>query len=162
MDPGETSAKVRQRVQAARDRQLSRPGQVTLNAHLPPAALPKLCEPDAKGRQLLDTAFDRLGLTIRETGDHPPAGAHDRRPRRGGGHRRPACRRGDPVPEPGEAAAWTAGREGREMTPSAAQAELRNIAEELLAIEDRLRGLLEACRGRRMKTRCSRVRWRGT
>ena len=66
--PGETSATVRERVQAARDRQLSRPGQATLNAHLPPAALPKVCEPDAKGRQLLDTAFDRLGLTIRETG----------------------------------------------------------------------------------------------
>ncbi len=33
-----------------------------------PSALPKVCEPDAKGRQLLDTAFDRLGLTIRETG----------------------------------------------------------------------------------------------
>ncbi len=66
--PGETSATVRERVQAARDRQLSRPGQSTLNAHLPPAALPKVCEPDAKGRQLLDTAFDRLGLTIRETG----------------------------------------------------------------------------------------------
>ena len=45
--PGETSAMVRERVQAARDRQLSRPGQATLNAHLPPWALPKLCEPDA-------------------------------------------------------------------------------------------------------------------
>jgi magnesium chelatase family protein len=66
--PGETSAKVLERVQAARDRQLSRPGQDTLNAHLPASALPKLCEPDAKGRQLLDTAFERLGLTIRETG----------------------------------------------------------------------------------------------
>ena len=66
--PGETSATVRERVKAARDRQLSRPGQATLNAHLPPVALPELCEPDAKGRQLLDTAFDRLGLTIRETG----------------------------------------------------------------------------------------------
>ena len=66
--PGEPSATVRERVQAARDRQLSRPGQDTLNAHLPAVALPEVCEPDAKGRQLLDTAFDRLGLTIRETG----------------------------------------------------------------------------------------------
>ncbi len=66
--PGETSAQVRERVQTARDRQLSRPDQDTLNAHLPVAALPKFCEPDAKARQLLDTAFDRLGLTIRETG----------------------------------------------------------------------------------------------
>jgi magnesium chelatase family protein len=66
--PGETSAQVLERVQAARDRQLSRPDQDTLNANLRPWALPKVCEPDAKGRQLLDTAFDRLGLTIRETG----------------------------------------------------------------------------------------------
>ena len=42
--------------------------QNTLNAHLPAGALPEVCEPDAKGRQLLNTAFDRLGLTIRETG----------------------------------------------------------------------------------------------
>jgi magnesium chelatase family protein len=67
--PGETSAQVLARVQAARDRQLSRPGQDALNAHLRPCALPKFCEPDAKGRQLLDTAFDRL--TIRETGIIP-------------------------------------------------------------------------------------------
>jgi magnesium chelatase family protein len=66
--PGETSAQVLERVQAARDRQLPRPDQDALNAHLPPRALPKVCEPDAKGRQLLDTAFERLGLTIRETG----------------------------------------------------------------------------------------------
>ena len=66
--PGESSTKVRERIQAARDRQLSRPGQDTLNANLQPCALPKVCEPDPKGRQLLDTAFDRLGLTIRETG----------------------------------------------------------------------------------------------
>ena len=66
--PGETSVRVRERVQAARDRQLARPGQDALNAHLPAAVLLELCEPDAKGRQLLDTAFDRLGLTIRETG----------------------------------------------------------------------------------------------
>ncbi len=66
--PGETTATVRERVQAAGDRQLGRKGQDTLNAHLPPSALPQVCEPDAKGRQLLDAAFDRLGLTIRETG----------------------------------------------------------------------------------------------
>ncbi len=66
--PGETSATVRERVQAARDRQLARLGQDTLNAHLPPRALTEVCEPHPKGRQLLDTAFDRLGLTIRETG----------------------------------------------------------------------------------------------
>ena len=66
--PGETSATVRERVQAARDRQLARVRQNTLNAHLPAGALPEVCEPDAKGRQLLNTAFDRLGLTIRETG----------------------------------------------------------------------------------------------
>jgi magnesium chelatase family protein len=66
--PGETSTRVRERVTAARDCQLSRRGQDTLNAHLRPSALRKFCEPDTRGRQLLDTAFDRLGLTIRETG----------------------------------------------------------------------------------------------
>ena len=66
--PGEPSPTVRKRVQAARDRQLSRAGQANLNARLPAVALQDVCEPDAKGRQLLDTAFDRLGLTIRETG----------------------------------------------------------------------------------------------
>ena len=66
--PGEDSARVRERVQAARDRQLARPGQGTPNAYLPRRVLPEVCEPDPAGRQLLDTAFDRLGLTIRETG----------------------------------------------------------------------------------------------
>jgi magnesium chelatase family protein len=63
---GETSAPVAARIREARARQLGREGQDTWNAHLRPWALPKFCEPDANGRKLLDTAYERLGLTVRE------------------------------------------------------------------------------------------------
>ena len=65
---GEGSQRVAERVADARERQLRREGQETWNAHLPPWALPSWCEPDASGRRLLDTAYDRLGLTVRELG----------------------------------------------------------------------------------------------
>lgn len=49
---------------AARGRQLERsPG--VLNAYLRPSALPECCQPDRNGQKLLDTAFERLGLTVR-------------------------------------------------------------------------------------------------
>jgi magnesium chelatase family protein len=63
---GEESQQVAERVAAARDRQLRREGQDTWNAHLRPWALPKFCEPDPSGRKLLETAQERVGLTVRE------------------------------------------------------------------------------------------------
>jgi magnesium chelatase family protein len=63
---GEESQQVAERVAAARDRQLRREGQATWNAHLQPWALPKYCEPDTSGRKLLETAQERVGLTVRE------------------------------------------------------------------------------------------------
>jgi magnesium chelatase family protein len=39
-----------------------------LNAHLRPSALPECCQPDRNGQKLLDTAFERLGLTVRAVG----------------------------------------------------------------------------------------------
>jgi magnesium chelatase family protein len=63
---GEESRQVAERVAAARDRQLRREGQQTWNAHLRPWALPKFCEPDPSGRKLLETAQERVGLTVRE------------------------------------------------------------------------------------------------
>jgi magnesium chelatase family protein len=66
--PGERSADVAERVGEARERQLKRPGQDVLNAHLRPWALPKFCKPDKQGTKLLDRAFDVHGLTVREVG----------------------------------------------------------------------------------------------
>jgi magnesium chelatase family protein len=63
---GEESQQVAERVAAARDRQANREGQETWNAHLRPWALPKYCEPDPSGRKLLETAQERVGLTVRE------------------------------------------------------------------------------------------------
>jgi magnesium chelatase family protein len=65
---GEDSAPVAERIREARARQLGREGQETWNAHLRPWALPRFCEPDPSGRKLLDTAYERLGLTVRELG----------------------------------------------------------------------------------------------
>ena len=66
--PGERSADVAERVAEARDRQLRRPGQDVLNAHLRPWALPKFCKPDNSGTKLLDRAFDVHGLSVCEVG----------------------------------------------------------------------------------------------
>ena len=64
---GETSQKVAGRVFYARGRQLERaPG--VLNAHLRPSNLPECCQPDKNGQKLLDTAFERLGLSVRSLG----------------------------------------------------------------------------------------------
>jgi len=65
---GESSRKARERVALAWRVQRDRPEQATLNAHLRPWALPKWCRPDAAGQTLLDRAFERLGLTVREVG----------------------------------------------------------------------------------------------
>ncbi|HSL84515.1 MAG TPA: ATP-binding protein [Thermoanaerobaculia bacterium] len=63
----ETSQEVAGRVLFARGRQLERsPG--VLNAHLRPSNLPESCQPDRNGQRLLDTAFERLGLSVRSVG----------------------------------------------------------------------------------------------
>jgi magnesium chelatase family protein len=63
----ETSQEVAGRVLFARGRQLERSTGV-LNAHLRPSALPGCCQPDRNGQNLLDTAFERLGLSVRSLG----------------------------------------------------------------------------------------------
>ena len=60
---GEPSAAVRARVQAARARQRAR--GAWLNAQLPPRELRRLCPLDVRGRQLLEAASERLGLSAR-------------------------------------------------------------------------------------------------
>ena len=65
---GETSREVAERVRAARERQLARSGEPTWNAYLRPWALPKWCRPDPAGQRLLDSAFERLGLSVRAVG----------------------------------------------------------------------------------------------
>lgn len=66
---GEATAVVAARAARARERQAARnPGGLP-NAHLAPAALRRVAWPDQEGRQLLQLAMDRLGLTGR---------AHDR------------------------------------------------------------------------------------
>jgi len=60
---GETSAAVRRRVIAARERQLARQGQA--NAVLGPEAIERHCTPDAAGAALLRQAMSRLHLSAR-------------------------------------------------------------------------------------------------
>jgi magnesium chelatase family protein len=64
----ESTRQVGERVASAWREQRQRPEQATLNAFLRPWALPKWCSPDDAGRRLLDLAFERLGLTVREVG----------------------------------------------------------------------------------------------
>jgi magnesium chelatase family protein len=59
----EPSAAIRARVEAARARQLAR-GR-GLNAQIPARDLRRLCPLDARGRQLLEAASERLGLSAR-------------------------------------------------------------------------------------------------
>ena len=65
--PGEPSAAVRERVHTARARQQTRYGTAgpRTNAHLRSSHMSKFCQPDPKGRALLRTAIDRLGLSAR-------------------------------------------------------------------------------------------------
>jgi magnesium chelatase family protein len=64
---GPTSAEVRERVLAARERQVIRGGRpaAPCNARLRGAPLRRHCSPDAAGRQLLETAVEKLGLSAR-------------------------------------------------------------------------------------------------
>lgn len=61
--PGEPSRVVRERVAAARERQVARQGFV--NAALAGAALERECAPDEAGRQLLRRATSSLALSAR-------------------------------------------------------------------------------------------------
>jgi magnesium chelatase family protein len=66
--PGEPSAVVAQRIEAARDRQLARFGACSpnpVNAAMTPDALRRHCRLDAAGQRLLDEAFQKLGLSAR-------------------------------------------------------------------------------------------------
>ncbi len=65
--PAESSADIRKRVVAARERQLERYKEtsVTCNADMLPSQLAEFCKPDPEGQQLLDSAFERLGMTAR-------------------------------------------------------------------------------------------------
>ncbi len=61
--PGESSAAIRRRVEAARTRQFDRAG--VLNAHLDTAGVAATCTLDAAGQRLLEQAGERLQLTAR-------------------------------------------------------------------------------------------------
>jgi magnesium chelatase family protein len=66
--PGEPSATVARRIEAARDRQLARFGAASaspVNAAMTPDALRRHCRLDAAGQRLLDQAFEKLGLSAR-------------------------------------------------------------------------------------------------
>ena len=64
--PAESSAVIRERVNAARSRQTARyGGQITANAHMGPKETKAHCRLDADGETLMRGAFDRLGLTAR-------------------------------------------------------------------------------------------------
>ena len=67
MEPGEPSAMVRQRVLAARERQLVRFGHAgaRTNADVRGGDLFPLCRPDAAGRMLLKAAAQKLHLSAR-------------------------------------------------------------------------------------------------
>lgn len=60
---GETSASIRARTEAARQRQLARQGKP--NAHLSVSEIETWCIPDAPGEALLRQAIARLGLSAR-------------------------------------------------------------------------------------------------
>jgi magnesium chelatase family protein len=61
----ETTATVRARVQQARTVARDRFGNTKCNAHMQPQDLQQWCVLDAKSRQLLEKAIDRLGLSAR-------------------------------------------------------------------------------------------------
>lgn len=72
---GETSQAIRERVAAARERQLVRyrdwkgPAQSRTNSALPPKLIAKHCQPDAEGMRYLENAMEEMKLSAR---------AHDR------------------------------------------------------------------------------------
>ena len=65
--PGESSAAIRERVNAAREVQKKRFAgtEVSCNAYMTPAMIGTYCALDAAGEKLMQGAFERLGLTAR-------------------------------------------------------------------------------------------------
>jgi magnesium chelatase family protein len=65
--PGEPTARVRERVMAARARQAQRAGQLgaAINGHVPPAVLRRSIRPSPAMTSLLRHAVDRLGVSAR-------------------------------------------------------------------------------------------------
>ena len=65
--PGETSASIRARVEAARERQRARHQGTSLrtNADMGPAQVRRFCELDSAGRGLIKAATRQLGLSAR-------------------------------------------------------------------------------------------------
>lgn len=66
-EPGETSAQVRARVNAARQRQIERYRGMgfTCNAELPPSRLREACPVTQEGSRLLHRAFEKFGFSAR-------------------------------------------------------------------------------------------------
>jgi magnesium chelatase family protein len=64
-DPGESSAAVRDRVRAARERQHARLGPGRCNADMSPPDVREHCRPGTDGARLLRDAHERLGLSGR-------------------------------------------------------------------------------------------------
>lgn len=64
---GESSAEIKKRVDAARKIQQERLGKygISDNAHMTPELTRRFCTPTVKGVELLERAFDRLGLSAR-------------------------------------------------------------------------------------------------
>jgi magnesium chelatase family protein len=63
--PGEPSSAVRQRVLAARERQLARPTRARVNANLTGTELKKFAPLDLAGRRLLERSAERLHMSAR-------------------------------------------------------------------------------------------------
>ncbi|TXI09805.1 MAG: ATP-binding protein [Rhizobium sp.] len=62
-NPEESSAKIRERVEACRAKQLQRAGKA--NARLGTHEIERDCQPDKTGAQLMETAMSRLSLSAR-------------------------------------------------------------------------------------------------
>jgi len=65
MQPGESSARVAERVTAARERQYIRLGEGCVNARMSQKQIEQYARPDAEGSKLLDTAMERFSLSAR-------------------------------------------------------------------------------------------------
>lgn len=65
MQPGESSARVAERVLAARRRQYARLGEGKVNARMSQQQIERFAHPDDAGAKLLDTAMQRFSLSAR-------------------------------------------------------------------------------------------------
>ena len=130
---GESSDAIRERVAAARGRQLERQGKP--NAALSSREIDCHCAPDAQGATVLKQAISRLGLVRARLSPRAQGRAHDRGPGRGAESRRDPRRGGDSVStvrsNPGRLGARAAGaRRGhplRELQDGGRRAARRRI-----------------------------------